>query len=318
MARAVEEDLEKIEERLLANLDPEVALVKEIAGHTLFSGGKRLRPLLCVLIHRIFGGSYGAIYDAAGVFEFLHAATLIHDDVVDEAELRRGARASHKLFGAAEAVLTGDFLLSKALMLTAQTRNFEVIDTISRITGQMAQGEIEQLRNRGDLLLSEAAYDEVIGRKTAVLLEGACKSGALLAGADSEMVMGAARYGWELGLAFQVADDLLDYLGDETVLGKRPGADLGEGKATLPLIYALPLLDEKARNFILGLGGKEFSDSDFASARLAIEEAGGFRYAEDRALAHRDQAVAALTSWPDGEEKTVLSWLADYAVRRKY
>lgn len=318
MAQVVEEDLRKIEERLLANLNPEVALVKKIAGHTLFSGGKRLRPLLCVLIHRIFKGNYAAIYDAAGVFELLHAATLIHDDVVDEADLRRGVRASHKIFGAAEAVLTGDYLLSKALVLTAQTRNFEVIDTISAITGQMAQGEIEQLRNRNDLLLSEAAYTEVIGRKTAVLLEGACKSGALLAGADSEMTASAARYGWELGLAFQVADDLLDYLGDEKTLGKRPGADLREGKATLPLIYALSVLDEEGRSLILNCGGKDFSDSDFLSVKSLMEKAGGFDYAEKRAFSHRDRALAALAPWPEGKEKALLSYLADYAIRRKY
>lgn len=318
MIGLVEGDLHTIEERLLANLDPEVELVRTIAAHTLFAGGKRLRPLLCLLVHRIFGGSYDGIYDAAGIFEFLHAATLIHDDVVDASGLRRGVPASHKLFGAAEAVLTGDFLLSKALVLTARTRNFEVIDTIARITGQMAQGEIEQLRNKGDLLLSESAYNEVIGRKTAVLMEGACKTGALLAGASPEEVENAACYGWELGLAFQVADDLLDYLGDEKTLGKHPGADLREGKATLPLIYALSVLEEKKRDFLLSFGGRDFAEADFASVKDLVEEAGGFRYAEKKAVAHRDRAFAAIASWPDGKPRRLLLYLADYAIRRKY
>lgn len=314
---AVSEDLEAIEGRLEANLTPELPLVREIAGHILFSGGKRLRPLLCVLVYRSLGGREAFVLDVAGIFEFLHAATLIHDDVVDEALRRRGRAAVHTVFGAAEAVLTGDFLLARSLNLAARTRNPEIIATIARITEEMAQGEIEQLRNKGDLDLSEARYDRVIARKTAVLIEGACKTGALLAGADDEKVAAAACYGRELGMAFQMADDLLDYTEDEQTLGKRPGADLREGKATLPLIRTLETADSEFSAFLRRIAGTEFSAEDFIRVKAGVMASGGLDWTHRRARAHVDAAKRALESLPQSAERETLILLAEYALLRR-
>ncbi|WP_368407600.1 polyprenyl synthetase family protein [Desulfobotulus pelophilus] len=317
IAAAVAEDLAAIEKALVANLTPELDLVRKIAGHTLFSGGKRLRPLLCVLMHRALGGRDAIVTDVAGIFEFLHAATLIHDDVVDEAEVRRGRAASHRLFGAAEAVLTGDFLLARSLNLAAKTGNPEIIAVIANITEQMAQGEIEQLRNKGDLGLSEAAYDRVIERKTAVLIEGSCKTGALLANAGPERVQAAARYGWELGMAFQMADDLLDYTEDESSLGKRPGADLREGKATLPLICALREADSADRAFLESVAGTDFANEDFMRVKAVVHAAGGIAFTRKRAERHVDAAQSALDLLAFGPERKLLEMLASYALVRK-
>ncbi|TYT76095.1 polyprenyl synthetase family protein [Desulfobotulus mexicanus] len=314
---AVAGDLSAIEKRLEANLAPELDLVREIAGHILFSGGKRLRPLLCLLMHRAFGGKHDLVLDVAGIFEFLHAATLIHDDVVDGAVLRRGKSAAHTLFGPAEAVLTGDFLLARSLNLAAATANPEIISVIARITEQMAQGEIEQLRNKGNLDLTEAAYDRVIERKTAVLIEGACKTGALLAGVNREDADAAALYGWELGMAFQMADDLLDYTEDEKGLGKLPGADLREGKATLPLICALRSADTETAAFIRNIAGTEFLAQDFDFVKRAVEKAGGMEMTRQRAMDHVASAKKAIEVLPAGAEKDLLGMLAEYALVRK-
>jgi octaprenyl-diphosphate synthase len=315
---AVAKDLEKIEGRLEANLTPELALVREIGGHILFSGGKRLRPLLCVLLYRSLGGRDAFVYDVAGIFEFLHAAALIHDDVVDEALRRRGKAAAHTLFGAAEAVLTGDFLLARSLNLAARTKNPEIIATIARITEDMAQGEIEQLRNKGNLGISEASYDRVIERKTAVLIAGACKTGALLAGAGEGAVEAATRYGRELGMAFQMADDLLDYTEDEKSLGKKPGADLREGKATLPLIHTLASGDAPLCAFLRRIAGTDFTEADFLRAREGVIGAGGLDWTLKRAKRHVNEACLALDGLPEGEEKEILALLAEYALGRRH
>lgn len=317
IAGAVQEDLTRIESALERNLTPELALVREIAGHTLFSGGKRLRPLLCVLTHRALGGEHPLVEDIAGIFEYLHAATLIHDDLVDEAVLRRGKPAAHTVFGAPEAVLTGDFLLARSLTLAARTGHPEIISVIARVTEEMAQGEIEQLRNKGDLTLSEAAYDRVIERKTAVLIQGACKTGALLAGAPPDVVAASDRYGRELGMAFQMADDLLDYVSDAESLGKRPGADLREGKATLPLIRLMETASETDQAFLSGVVGTDFSDGDFERIGALLASSGGILYTENRAKGHVAAAKAAISGFADTKSRELLGLLADYALVRK-
>ena len=314
---SVADDLGRIETALEANLTPELDLVGEIAGHILFAGGKRLRPLLAVLVHRALGGTDAAIYDVAGIFEYLHAATLIHDDVVDEAVARRGKTAAHIEFGAAEAVLTGDFLLARSLVISARTKNSEIIHTIATVTEEMAQGEIEQLRNKGDITLTEAAYDRVIERKTAVLIRGACKTGALLANADAAQVAAICDYGTHLGMAFQMADDLLDYTADFETLGKKPGADLREGKATLPVIRMLETASEADREFLLSVIGTGFSESDFSRIHAMLVNSGGIAYTEERARRHVAEAKAAISRLPESPETELLGLLADYALTRK-
>lgn len=311
-------ELSAIEAALEENLNPWARLAGEVAGHLLFSGGKRLRPLLMILAARACGSERTDLARYAVLFEYLHAATLIHDDLVDEAVMRRGKPAAHTVYGAPEAVLTGDFILARCLTLTAETRNFAVIDEICGITEAMSQGEIQQLYNKGRMDLSEAEYLEVIERKTAVLLKGACVTGAHLAGQPEAVIHALGRYGWHIGMAFQMADDLLDYTADLSALGKEPGADLREGKLTLPVIYALSHASgaEKARMEAI-MTDLDFSDGAFAELVGLLERLGGIGYTEGCAAAHVAQAKAALEALPSSREKELLLLVGDYSLERK-
>ena len=236
---SVRQDLVEIETALADNLKPYLPLVSHVAKYIMFSGGKRIRPLLMVLSARLCG--YKGNYDKtlSVVFEYLHAATLLHDDLVDGADIRRGNPVAHSIWGNPATVLVGDFLLARSIAIAAQTHSVPIIDILANTTAQMSEGEIHQMLHRGDLAVEEADYMEVIRRKTAYLIQAACQVGALLADAPWGQVQALADYGHHLGIAFQMADDLLDYTADTRVIGKTIGADLREGKLTLPVIYAL-------------------------------------------------------------------------------
>lgn len=314
----VAEDLLKIEQALADNLDPHYDLVRAIAGHLLFSGGKRLRPLLMVLSARICG--YGGNEDKAisVLFEYLHAATLIHDDLVDGASMRRSRTCAHLEYGNPQAVLTGDFLLARSLSLAARTGLPKVIAVIAQITEDMSQGEIKQLDNRGRLDLSEAEYMDVIERKTAVLIRGACRTGALIAGADAGREEALTQYGYSLGMAFQMADDLLDYTSDPATLGKEPGADLREGKLTLPVIYTLARAGFEDRSWMETLiRSGSFDTDDFIRFTRLIDHYGGLEYTQAMAEDYVDQAKQSLGLFEDSQTRALLFMLADYALVRK-
>jgi octaprenyl-diphosphate synthase len=315
---AVADDLETVETALGANLNPYFELVRQVSGHILFAGGKRLRPLLMMLTARLCGyqGDHMAKY--AVIFEYLHAATLLHDDVVDGGELRRGATAAHREWDPPTAVLTGDFLLARALSLAAHTGLPAVIDTIAAITEQMSQGEIEQLARKGDLTLTEAQYLDVIRCKTAVLFQGACRVGGLISAADDQQVQTLGNYGHHLGLAFQMADDLLDYTLDSAALGKKVGADLREGKLTLPVIHALQQTGDSDRQWITELiRAGDFTPDQFKHLVDLLHRHGGLDYTRRCAAAHVAQAKAALAPFPACAEREVLDNIADYALVRK-
>lgn len=314
----IEPDLEIIEKALLANLDPNMDLVKKIAGHLLFSGGKRLRPVLMLLAARTSGYMKKDAPDFSVIFEYLHAATLLHDDVVDGAMLRRGNPAAHTIWDAPSVVLTGDFLLAKSLELAAMSENPEIIRVIAAITREMSQGEIDQLSKKGDFSLTENEYLSVINRKTAVLMEGACKTGALLAGAEGKAVDALASYGHHLGMAFQMADDLLDYTTDAESLGKNPGADLREGKLTLPVIEALKNAADGDRDFMLSmLGANDFSIKDFEKFVSITDANGGISYTRDKAVFHVTKAKESLAFLKQDKDTETLEMLADYSLLRK-
>ncbi|MCP4022826.1 MAG: polyprenyl synthetase family protein [Desulfobacteraceae bacterium] len=314
----VTDDLEKIESALEANLKPNLALVKEIASHLLFSGGKRLRPLLMVHSARMCGYNSGFEIEFSTIFEFLHAATLLHDDVVDEADVRRGKAAAHTKWAAPKVVLTGDFLLATALDIAARTQSPEIILVIANITGQMSQGEIDQLEKRGQTTLSEAQYLTVIERKTAVLIQGACQSGAILAKASQEKRSALKDYGFHLGVAFQMADDLLDYMATADELGKNPGADLREGKLTLPLIVALENADEKDRSWMIDqIRDKGFNTKSFEHLKEMLYKYKGIEYTSKQAQYHVHQAKECLDVFKDSPSRELLQMLADYAVERR-
>ncbi len=315
---AVAGDLEAVESALNDNLNPHFELVRQVAGHILFAGGKRLRPLLMILTARLCGyqGDQAARYSV--IFEYLHAATLLHDDVVDGGQLRRGVATAHQLWDPPTAVLTGDFLLARALSLAARTGLAAVIDTIAAITEQMSQGEIEQLGRKGDLEFSEEGYLEVIRCKTAVLFQGACRVGGLISASGREKVQTLGDYGLHLGLAFQMADDLLDYTADTAVSGKKGGADLREGKLTLPVIYSLQQAEAADRQWMTDLiQAGDFTPVQFERLIQLLHANGGIRYTRRCAAAHVAKAKAALQIFPPCRERTVLEEVADYALVRK-
>lgn len=316
-AAAVTPDLLAVEAALRDNLGAHLELVAEVAGHLLFSGGKRLRPLLMILSARTNGRDIAGDVYYSTIFEYLHAATLLHDDLVDGAVLRRGREAAYRKYGNETAVLTGDFLLARSLSIAADTGNPEIIRVIARITEEMSQGEIHQLSRKGALELDEAEYREIIRRKTAVLIEGACRTGALLAGAGSERADALTRYGLHLGMAFQMADDLLDYTADTATLGKTVGADLREGKLTLPVILALSTASGPDRDFIHHLlSDPEFSGDDFTRLLTILRGTGALDHTRCQAGDHVTEARRCLAIFPDGPARETLLALADYAISR--
>lgn len=314
---AVGPDLAAIEQALADHLDPHYELVRQVAGHLLFAGGKRLRPLLMLLCGRLCGHDTQDAIPSAIIFEYLHAATLIHDDVVDGADLRRGRTVAHKVWDAPTAVLTGDFLLARALTLAARTQMPAVIATIAGITEFMAQGEINQLARKGDVTLSEADYMDVIRCKTAVLFQGACRVGGLLARAPEPTIAALADYGLHLGMAFQMADDLLDYTQQTDTLGKRAGADLLEGKLTLPVIHALRHATPAEQAWMKTLIAEQAFTPDQLQQFIAIlQSCGAIAYTRDRAADHMARAKTILDGFPPGPARTVLADIVDYAWAR--
>jgi octaprenyl-diphosphate synthase len=315
----VKSDLEAIEVALEQHLNPYLDLVSKIAGHIIFSGGKRLRPLLMVLSARICG--YDAGYDKvfSTIFEYLHAATLLHDDLVDEATLRRGKPVAHSIWGNPTAVLVGDFLLARSLAIAAETKRPDLIKVVSNITENMSQGEIHQLMRKGHLDLTEAEYMEIIERKTAILFQGTCRSGALIADVPSEKVNALSEYGFNLGIAFQMVDDLLDYSHDTAVLGKEVGADLKEGKLTLPVIHSLKSAGPEDKALMENIiKNRDFSINDFEILIKMIDKYGGRTYTRHLATEYVRHAKAGLAVFNNSETKETLMMIADYTLSRKF
>ena len=313
----VKDDLREIETALEENLNPHLDLVSKIAGHILFSGGKRLRPLLMVLSARICG--YDGDYDKtfSTIFEYLHAATLLHDDLVDQATLRRGKPVAHSIWDNATTVLVGDFLLARALSIASETELPNVIRIVAEITENMSQGEIHQLMRKGSLDLTEKEYMEIIRRKTAVLFQGACRVSALIAGAPKEKEIALSDYGFNLGIAFQMVDDLLDYTLDTGVLGKEVGADLKEGKLTLPVIYSLKAADAEDRaQMETIIKNRDFSVHVFKKLISLIKKYGGQKYTEKLAAEYVRNAKDALAVFNNSKTKDILLMIADYTLAR--
>jgi octaprenyl-diphosphate synthase len=314
----VKEDLEKIEGSLAWHLTTSFDLVSQVASHLLFSGGKRLRPLLLILSARICGYAGNLDLDFATAFEYLHTATLLHDDIVDEGTVRRGKPAAHALWDSATAVLVGDFLFARASSIAAQTRQIEAIGILANVTEEMSQGELFQLTKKGNINITEAEYLDVIRRKTAVLFQGACRIGAGLAQADGEQIKALATYGLNLGVSFQMADDLLDYTQkDLKTLGKKAGADLREGKVTLPVIYALKKADARDQDAIREIiQNRDFSIDDFETLIFLMEKYDGLTCARKEALTYVDNAKNALLIFPGSQTRDILLGFADYALER--
>ena len=314
----IKADLADIEKELSENLNPLLDLVSKTASHILFSGGKRLRPILTVLSARLCGYSDHFAKKISTVFEYLHAATLLHDDLVDGAAVRRGSPVAHSIWGNSTAVLVGDFLLARALSIASETGRPKVIKIISQITENMSQGEIQQLMRKGNIDLSESEYLEIITRKTAVLIQGSCRVGAILAKASEKDEKALSDYGFNLGLAFQMADDLLDYTANPVSLGKEIGADLKEGKLTLPVIRALGVANPKDQSQMKAIiRNEQFSAEEFRILVDMLNQYDGIQYTRKLAVERIDAAKAALSVFQPTEIRNLLNDIADYALERE-
>ncbi len=307
-----------IETAVRINVNPHFDLVSDIAGHILFAGGKRLRPLLMILSAGICGNIKKDYATLSSMFEYLHTASLLHDDLIDGASIRRGKPVANSIWGNSAAVLTGDFLLARSLSIAAKTGISAIVEVLAEITEYMSQGEIFQLMNKKRLDLSEKEYMKIIKCKTAVLFRGACKTGALIAGAAKDKEAALASYGMNLGIAFQMADDLLDYNSDSKLLGKKTGADIREGKLTLPVIYALDKTDSEDRRFIEKIIiNKNFNYNDFNKLIDLLKKYQGLSYTQKLASEYVEKAKNSLDIFTSSKTKETLLNVADYAMDRK-
>ncbi|MBW2434570.1 MAG: polyprenyl synthetase family protein [Deltaproteobacteria bacterium] len=311
-------DLAEIENQLSENLKPYLDLVSEVANHILFAGGKRLRPLLLVLAAKLCGYADPYAKAVASAMEYLHAATLLHDDIIDDAVLRRGKTVAHSVYGNAVAVLVGDFLLARALAICADSGKIKVIHIISNLTENMSTGEVHQLMRKGDVTLTEEEYLEVIRRKTAVLFQAACTVSAVIAEAPPEKEQALSDYGYNLGLAFQMVDDLFDYTMDTAALGKEVGADLKEGKLTLPIIQALKQADSADRDQMVEIiHNDDFTEDEFKTLVALLHKNDGIDYTLKTAGTYIDKAKEALSIFETSKFKDSMLDIADYALARR-
>jgi len=312
--------MQRVDAVIRARLVSDVATVRQVAEYIVGGGGKRLRPALVLLSSGACGypGTPGRVghHELAAVVEFIHTATLLHDDVVDGSELRRGRNTANAQFGNAAAVLVGDFLYSRAFQMMLSVDSMRVMAVLAEATNTIAEGEVLQLMNCHDPAVGEERYLEVIRRKTAKLFEAAARLGAVLAGSLPAVEAGLSEYGMRLGTAFQLIDDVLDYSGDAEAIGKSLGDDLAEGKPTLPLIRAMasgsPAQADLVRRAIVE-GGR----ADFERVLEVVRSTGALEYAREAAVREAEAARRALGPLPASEHKDSLLELASFSVTRR-
>jgi octaprenyl-diphosphate synthase len=313
----IADDLRAVDDVIRSRLLSDVALIKQIADYIIGGGGKRLRPALLILAARACGYQGTSHRELAAVIEFIHTATLLHDDVVDESGLRRGRATANALFGNAAAVLVGDFVYSRAFQMMVAVDNVRVLRVLADATNVIAEGEVLQLMNCRNPDLDEDGYLRVIRYKTAKLFEAATRLGAILGGVGEQVEEAMAAYGAHLGTAFQLVDDVLDYSGDHAVIGKNVGDDLAEGKTTLPLIYAMKHgTSEQAHLVRRAIEGGRLDELN--AVLEAIRVSGALEYARAQAEAEARTACVALAALPHSKYRDYLLQLADFAVTRTF
>ncbi|MAG66251.1 MULTISPECIES: octaprenyl diphosphate synthase [Pseudomonas] len=310
-------DFAAVNQLILDQLHSRVPLVEKIGHYIISAGGKRLRPLVVLLSARACGADSSEQHTLAAIIEFLHTATLLHDDVVDTSDLRRGRSTANALWGNAPSVLVGDFLYSRAFEMMVALGNMEVMQILANATNVIAEGEVLQLSKVRDANTDEATYMEVIRSKTAMLFEAASHSAAVLAGAKADQIEALREFGDALGIAFQLMDDLLDYSGDAAEMGKNVGDDLAEGKPTLPLIYTMRHGTEAQAALVRQAIQKGGTD-DMTPIREAVTASGALDYTARLAQQHADRAIALLGTLPASEYRDALEQLARFAVKRSF
>ena len=308
-------DFQKVNQCILDQLHSDVTLINKIGEYIIKSGGKRLRPLLVLLTANACGYSSNNHIPLAAIIEFLHTATLLHDDVVDKSELRRGRNTANSVWGNSPCILVGDFLYSRAFQLMVGIENFRLLNTLADATNIIAEGEVMQMMGIHNATISEATYMKIIRCKTAMLFSASTQTASILSGASSETEKSLTHYGNYLGMAFQLIDDVLDYSGNSKVMGKNLGDDLAEGKPTLPLIYTMAhgTLEQKS------LVRKAMLKGDLTNIHdtiQAVRSCGALEYTIQKAQEFTDKAVASLKNLPTNKYYEAMKDLAKYAIDR--
>ena len=310
-------DMNRVNTYIQDSLTSDVVLINQIANYIVASGGKRLRPMLLTLCAHACGYQGQHHIPLAAIIEFIHTATLLHDDVVDESDLRRGQQSAHAVWGNAASVLVGDFLYSRSFQMMVGLNSMRVMEVLADTTNTIAEGEVQQLLNMGDPEVNQQRYMQVIENKTAKLFEAACKLAAIISGEPVEVEEALAKYGNRLGSAFQIADDVLDYQGEAGTMGKNAGEDLAEGKPTLPLILARERCNEKERELLdeaIRNGGAD----DLNPVLAIIEKTDSINSAMEIARTHASEARQAISILHESPWRTALEQLADYSINRNH
>lgn len=315
--KLVDEDLRQVDRVIRSRLASDVVLINQIAEYIIGSGGKRLRPLLVVVVAKACGYEGVQHADAAAIVEFIHTATLLHDDVVDGSTLRRGRDTANEVWGNEASVLVGDYVYSRSFEMMVSLGSMRIMDVLAGATNKIAEGEVLQLLNANDPDTTEQRYFDVIYRKTAKLFEAGGQIAAILSGAPASLESAMADYGRHLGTAFQLVDDVLDYRSDREQFGKNLGTDLAEGKPTLPLIYTLQAGTAGDRELIRR-SIERGSAAELDRITAAIESTGGLAYTARLARREAALAIEAIATLPDSAYKQALRELADFAVERTY
>jgi octaprenyl-diphosphate synthase len=312
------DELKLVEEQFKKDLASDVPLIRKVGEYVLSSGGKRIRPALLLLAAKLCDYRGERHVPLASVIEFIHTATLLHDDVVDNANLRRGLASANSLWGNEASVLVGDFLFSKSFSLMVADGDLNILRILSGATTKIAEGEVLQLVCTSDLTMTEERYIEVVRCKTAVLISAACQAGAILGKVSSEQEVALQDFGMDLGIAFQLMDDVLDYAADQKEFGKSIGHDIEEGKITLPLIHTLQLCTPEERERIGEVVTSDhLEDEDLAFVFDAVHRYGGIEFTVNRAKEYTDRAKASLEKFGRSPVKTALAELSDYVVTRQ-
>ncbi|MBH0201426.1 MAG: polyprenyl synthetase family protein [Nitrospira sp.] len=310
-------ELDGVEDRVRGNLDSSVTLVNTVAAHILSGGGKRIRPLLLLLSARLCGYLGTEHHQLGSIVEFIHTATLLHDDVVDDADLRRGRRTARKVWGNQISILVGDYLYTKAMCKVVEFQSQGINEVLAEACNKMAEGEVLQLYYNGNPSMPEVEYIKIVEHKTAGLIAAACRMGAILAEASEAQQHALFRFGQYLGIAFQVADDTLDYIANGASLGKTIGQDLRQGKATLPLLHLLQHCSEQDRQMIKDrMETRTLSTADLERILLLMADFGSITYAMDRANAYIAAAKHELECFDDSTARRALAVAADYMITR--
>lgn len=314
----ISNEVAKVEEELQEQTASAVKLVDGVGRHTLRAGGKRLRPAFVLLAAKACDRPF-AIERArklGAAMEMIHMATLIHDDVIDRSETRRGLATASTVYGDTGSILSGDVLLAKSMVLLAQDGDLNVIRTVSQMVVEMAEGEVRELEVRGDFELSEADYLEILRMKTASFIQCCCEVGAILAGSSPDARAALSDFGYHIGLAFQIADDLLDYRGDQAKTGKASAIDFREAQATLPLILLRPHLSEPEQEFVARKFGNGVTDDEVEMISRWMRDRGAFEGSDMAAQSHVQSALLALDTLPDTSSRELLKTVAEYVLSR--